>query len=56
MSDHFKKFMDDLDRRVQKNRDYQEVSEQERDLQERRRLRQKLYQERWQNRIKWTSK
>ncbi len=52
-SNYFDKFMDDLEKRVQKNQERKTISKQEKDLQDRRRLRVRRHQELWQNRIKW---
>jgi hypothetical protein len=50
-SDYFEKFIRDLDDRAEKTQKRKTISEQERDYQEKRRLRVRRYQERWQNKI-----
>ena len=48
---YFDKFTQDLIDRADKKKKTETISEQERDYQEKRRLRVRRYQERWQNRI-----
>ena len=52
-SNYFDKFMDDLEKRSKRNKEQRTITEQEKDLQDRRRLRVRRYQELWQNRVKW---
>jgi|LWDU01.1.fsa_nt_gi hypothetical protein len=47
---YFDKFTQDLIDRAEKNKKSETISEQERDYQEKRRLRVRMYQEHWQNR------
>ena len=51
---HFDKFIKDLDKRREKKKNTETISEQERAYQEKRRLRVRKYQERWQNSIRYT--
>ena len=53
MSDsyNFDKFVKDLENRNQRKLNSRKISQEERDLAERRRLRVRLYQELWQNRV-----
>ena len=50
-TNYFDKFMQDLIDRAEKKKNTETISEQERDHQEKRRLRVSRYQERWQNKI-----
>jgi hypothetical protein len=50
-SNYFDKFVKDLDERSEKKSKTEAISEQEQRYQEQRRLRVRMYQERWQNRI-----
>lgn len=50
---HFDKFIKDLEKREEKQKDFQSMSEQERSYQDQRRLRVRRFQERWQNSIRY---
>ena len=50
-ANYFDKFMQDLIDRAEKKKNAETISEQEQQHQERRRLRVRRYQERWQNKI-----
>jgi len=50
---HFDKFIKDLDKRSQKKKEIKNISEQEQTYQEKRRLRVRRFQERWQNSVRY---
>lgn len=52
-SNYFDKFMKDLEKRAEKQRESKSINPKEKELQDRRRLRVSRYQELWQNRIRW---
>ena len=56
MKFEFEKFIDDLDKRQNKNREKRSIEDHIREEDERRRLRNLRYNERWQNRIVWENK
>ena len=53
MSFDFEKFVEDIEKREEKFRDSKVINEKDLFEQEAKRKRNELYQERWQNRIKW---
>ena len=55
-SNYFDKFMKDLEKRAEKQRESKTINPKEKELQDRRRLRVSRYQELWQNRIRWGKK
>jgi len=53
---YFDKFIKDLENRAEQKKKAQNISEQENAYQEKRRLRVRRYQERWQNSIRYNPK
>ena len=51
---NFDKFIKDLDKRNTKKKNFKIISEQEHEYQEKRRLRIRRFQERWQNSTRYT--
>jgi len=51
---YFDKFIKDLDKRKEKKKRTETISEQEHSYQEKRRLRVRKYQERWQNSTRYS--
>tara|TARA_B000000557_G_C20777677_1_gene444988 strand:+ start:128 stop:298 length:171 start_codon:yes stop_codon:yes gene_type:complete len=56
MEFEFEKFMDDLQKRQNENRERRSIENHIKEEDERRRLRNLQYNERWQNRIVWENK
>ena len=51
----FDKFIEDLEKRSQKNKNHKNASKKSIEEEEAKRLRNLLYNERWQNRIVWSN-
>ena len=51
---YFDKFIKDLEKKTEEKKKVQNISEQENAYQEKRRLRVRRYQEKWQNSVKYT--